>query len=74
MSWQTLCLKYEVRGAVLFKRGMIIVNSKVSREKLFSLRIPGSDVLVGFLIFLTHKLLRKVTVVMLLIYRYGNRY
>lgn len=59
---------------MLSKRGRIIVNSKVSREKLFSLRIPVSDVLVGFLIFLTHKLLRKVTVVMFLIYRYGNRY
>lgn len=53
MSWKILCLKYEVRGAVLFKRGVIIVNPRVSREKSFSLKIPVSNVLVGFLIFLT---------------------
>lgn len=60
-----LYLKY----ALLFKRDVIIDNSKVSREKLFSLKIPVSDVLIDFLIFLPHKLLRKVTVVVLLIYR-----
>lgn len=56
--------------ALLFKRDVIIDNFKVSREKLFSLKIPVSDMLVDFLIFMPHKFLRKVTVVVLLIYRY----
>lgn len=55
-----------------FKRDVIIANSRVSREKFFSLKIPVSDVLVAFLIFLTHKLLRNTVV--LLIYGCGNRY
>lgn len=43
---------YELRGAVLFKRDPIIVNYRACMEKGFSLRIPVSDVLIGFLIFL----------------------
>lgn len=66
--------KYELRGAVLFKRDPVIVNSRACMEKGFSLRIPVSDVLIGFLIFLIQKLWRNITVVVLLIYTCGNMY